>query len=186
MPALRTHLALLRGINVGGRNKVAMADLRRVVAGLGHSDVATYIQSGNVLFAAQGGDVADLAREIEEAVARETGVTAAVIVVTRAGLDRVIAANPFGHEPNPKAVHAVFLGQEPTTEQLAGLDRALQRTRDKGSRDTAEVVGEALYLWTPDGLGRSVLAAELNRKGNPTGTARNWATVTTLASMFEA
>ena len=81
---MATHVALLRGINLGGRNKVAMADLRTLVGELGHADVATYIQSGNVLFTApEDADCDALARAMTEAIAAKLGVTAPVVVVTR-------------------------------------------------------------------------------------------------------
>lgn len=189
---MRTHVALLRGINVGGRNRVAMADLREVAASLGHTEVTTYIQSGNVAFAGADPDAdsSALAAALEAAIAGRLGVRPAVVVVSRDELLRVVADNPFPDEPNPKAVHAVFFADAAAPDRVAAVAAAVERARAKGSRDEARVVGRALYLWTPDGLGRSVLAAELNRGagGGPSasGTARNWATVTTLARLLDA
>src|ERR1700733_6872923 len=95
-----THVALLRGINLGGRNKVAMADLRALVSELGHADVVTYIQSGNVLFTAPAGaDSAEVARAMTAAIAAKLGVTAPVVVVTREELGQIHADNPFPDEP---------------------------------------------------------------------------------------
>ena len=91
-----THVALLRGINLGGKNKVAMAELRALVGELGHTDVVTYIQSGNVLFTAPpDADSAAVARAMTEAIASRLGVTAPVVVVTREELAQIYAANPF-------------------------------------------------------------------------------------------
>ena len=106
--SMASHIALLRGINVGGRNKVAMADLRDVVAGLGHSGVATYIQSGNVLFTSDETDTAALGKALEEAIASKLGVQPSVIVLSREELARAVRDNPYAGEPNPKLVHAVF------------------------------------------------------------------------------
>ncbi len=188
---MRTHVALLRGINVGGRNKVAMADLRGVVTSLGHADVTTYIQSGNVAFAAADprAGTETMAAALEAAVTEQLAIRTAVVVVSRADLDRVVADNPFPHQPDSKAVHAVFLPVAPDADGTATVAAAVARVRAKGSRDAARVVGRTLYLWTPDGLGRSVLAAELNRGGahrapGGSGTARNWATVTTLVGLL--
>ena len=103
-----THIALLRGINVGGRNRVAMADLREVVLGLGYTDVATYIQSGNVVFASEEADTAMIAAALERAIAEHLGVRPKVVVLTHAELARVVADNPFPEEPNPRWVHAIF------------------------------------------------------------------------------
>jgi hypothetical protein len=96
-----THVALLRGINVGGRNRVAMADLREVVLGLGHTEVATYIQSGNVVFTSEEADTARIAAALERAIAEPLGVQPKVIVLTRAELAQVVADNPFPDGPNP-------------------------------------------------------------------------------------
>ncbi len=115
---MATHIALLRGINVGGRNKVAMADLRAVVAGLGHTDVATYIQSGNVLFTSGEADTEALAAGLEEAIASNLGVKPAVVVLSRADLARAVRDSPYPHEPNPKMVHAVFF-RGPVPERAA-------------------------------------------------------------------
>jgi uncharacterized protein (DUF1697 family) len=102
------HVALLRGINVGGRNRVAMADLREVALGLGHTEVATYIQSGNVVFTSEEADTATIAAALERAIAEHLGVQPKVIVLTRAELAQVVADNPFPDEPNPRWVHAIF------------------------------------------------------------------------------
>ena len=96
-----THIALLRGINVGGRNRVAMAGLREVVTSLGHTDVATYIQSGNVVFTSKEADTRVLAAALERAVAEALGVRPRVVVLSRNELSQVIADNPYPDETNP-------------------------------------------------------------------------------------
>jgi uncharacterized protein (DUF1697 family) len=186
--AVPTHVALLRGINLGGHNKVPMADLREVVASLGHGDVATYIQSGNVVFSAEQSDTAALAAALEEAIAETIGVRARVVVLSREELAQVVRDNPYSDEPNPKAVHAVFLSGPPGPDVAERVARAQQQVARQGSRDSAQVVGRTIFLHTPDGYGRSDLAAELIKLGqrktdSVTGTARNWATVTKLAAM---
>jgi uncharacterized protein (DUF1697 family) len=180
------YLALLRGINVGGRNKVAMAELRELATGLGHSDVATYIQSGNLVFTSDQPDAARLADALETEIADHLGVRPAVVVLSGAELAQVIADNPFPAETNPKCLHAVFRRDEVDKDAVAAVAAALQRAKQAGSRDEAAVVGRTLYLRTPDGLGRSELAAQLARSPvQAAGTARNWATVTRLMSMLE-
>jgi uncharacterized protein (DUF1697 family) len=169
-----THVALLRGINVGGRNKVAMADLREVVASLGHADVATYVQSGNVVFTAD----APRAGAIEAALEERLGVTPAVVVLSREELEQVVAGNPWPDERDGKRLHVVFSAGEPDAEVVAA---ALEKV---GGDDEAQIVGGTLYLHTPNGLGRSKLAAELARRGPKDGTARNWTTVTKLLAML--
>jgi uncharacterized protein (DUF1697 family) len=185
-----THVALLRGINVGGHNRVAMADLRRVVASLGHTDVATYIQSGNVVLSTDETDTAALARAIERAIADALGVRPRVVVLSRDELARSVDDNPYPDEPNPKLVHAIFLSEDPGPDLVERVAAAQRQAARNGGRDTAELVGRTLFLHTPDGYGRSELAALLTRgdSGNSagaTGTARNWATVTKLLAMCD-
>lgn len=182
------YVALLRGINVGGRNKVSMADLRQVVASLGHTEVATYIQSGNVVFTAPEADSGSLAEALEQEVARRLAVPSAVVVLSRAELARAVADNPFPGETNPKNLHAIFLRQAMDPDGIAAVAEAQQRAREKGGPDEVAVVGRTVYLRTPDGFGRSELAAQLARGSGlvATGTARNWATTARLLAMLDA
>ena len=186
---MATHVALLRGINLGGKNKVAMADLRALVGELGHADVVTYIQSGNVLFTAPpDADSAAVARTMTEAIAGKLGVTAPVVVVTREELGQIHAANPHPDEPDPKRVHAVVLSGPPAADLTAKLDAAAAQAAGKGDPSTVTAIGRTLYLHTPAGYGRSDLAAAVLRvvsspKAGVTGTARNWATMTKLLEL---
>lgn len=179
-----THVALLRGINVGGRNKIAMADLRELVGSLGHTDVATYIQSGNVVFTAAR-DTPRLAADLERAIAESLGVSPSVVVISRDELADVVRANPYPDEDNPRAVHAVFLPAAVGRDGADALAQILERAAADGNRDTAQLVGRVIYLHTPDGFGRSKLAELLARSTHPEliGTARNWATVIRLLDM---
>jgi uncharacterized protein (DUF1697 family) len=184
---MATHVALLRGINVGGHNKVAMADLREVMTALGHTGVVTYIQSGNAVFTTDQTDTAALASALEQAVADALGVRPAVVVLSREDLAQAIGDNPYADEPNPKCVHAVFFAQAP-----AGLADAIaaaqRRDAERGGHGAARVVGRTLFVHTPDGFGRSELALHLlGRRGSPAaaGTARNWATVRKLLSLCD-
>ena len=180
-----THVALLRGVNLAGRNRVAMADLRGVVESLGHTEVATYIQSGNVVFTAGARDTGAVAAALEQAIANTLRVRAAVVVLTRDELAAVVAGNPYPGEPDPKLVHVVFTAGEIGVEAAAAVAAAEQRARAKGSADEARVAGRVLYLHTPGGIGRSELATQLNRLGEPTGTTRNWATVGKLLALCD-
>lgn len=190
MTPMATHVALLRGINVGGRNKVAMADLREVVAELGHADVSTYIQSGNVLFSPDpaDGDPAALAAALAAAITAKLGVTAPVVVLSRDELAAVIAANPFPAEADPRRVHAVLLSGAPAADATAKIDEARSRSAAKGARDELVTAGRTIYLHTPDGFGNSELAAAVLRivtspRAGVTGTARNWATTLKLLDL---
>src|SRR6516162_5622506 len=124
MSSMASHVALLRGINVGGRNKVPMAQLREVVTSLGHTGVATYIQSGNVLFSTPETDTARLASALQEAISEEFGLAVSVVVLSRDQLAGVLARNPYPDEPKPQYVHVVFLGSEPTRDLLDRIKAA--------------------------------------------------------------
>jgi uncharacterized protein (DUF1697 family) len=178
-----THVALLRGINLGPHKRVAMPALRTLVGSLGHTEVATYIASGNVVFTA-GDPASALDDELEKAIADELGVSCRVVVLTCAELARVVADNPYPDEPDPKRVHAIFLTGKPGPEARTHLEQVQRKLGEKVGNDEAQIVGRTLYLHTPDGFGRSELAKTLSRPGGPAeGTARNWATVTKLAEL---
>jgi uncharacterized protein (DUF1697 family) len=189
---------LLRGINNLGGNKVGMAELREVVTSLGHTDVITYIQSGNVLFTprltdgATAGrmDTAAIAAELEAAIADGIGLRARAVVLSREELARCVQDNPYPDETNPRLLHAVFLPEVPGPGLAVWVANAELQVRAKGSRDAAQVLGRTVYLHTPDGYPLSELRRALARAGGPTsvavaGTARNWATVSRLIALCQ-
>jgi uncharacterized protein (DUF1697 family) len=181
-----TYLALLRGINVGGKNKVAMAELRQLAESLGHSDVTTYIQSGNLIFSSPDTDTDALADALEQGITQQFAVKSAVVLLSRDELARAVADNPFPDEPDPRRVHAVFRRDDRSPEALAAIAALQQKSRDAGSADELVIVGRTLFLRTPGGFGRSDLAAKLfSSRTQAAGTARNWATVTRLMTMLE-
>src|SRR5664280_3913599 len=183
MRACPTHVALLRGINVGGRNRVAMADLREVVTSLGHTEVTTYVQSGNVVHQpgcgrgrAGGGAGAADRRAAERAPAAGGAVS------RRAGGGGRGQPVPGRDEPQVPARtvprHRVRSRRGPRRRGRAAA-RCAAGQPGRGARGRAHVVP------APDGLGRSELAAQLARTGADT-TARNWATVTKLLARLDA
>jgi uncharacterized protein (DUF1697 family) len=194
---MASHVALLRGINVGGRNKVPMKDLREVVTSLGHTGVTTYIQSGNVLFSTADADTGKLAAALESAISERFGIWSSVVVLSRDQLTEVLASNPYPDEPNPRLVHVVFLSAEPPGDLLDRIATAERAAAAKGSRDTVQAAGHALFLHTPDGFGISELAQAVlriigtpaknakNKQSSLAATARNWATATKLLSLCE-
>ncbi len=192
---MATHVALLRGINVGGRNKVPMAELRQVVTSLGHTGVTTYIQTGNVLFSTASTSTTELASAVESAITGAFGVRASVVVLTRDELAGVLKDNPYPDEPNPKLVHVVFLNAGPPKDLLDRIAAAESAAAAKGARDTVTAIGHALFLHTPDGYGNSELAQALFRIISAPGqqkkaeslaaTARNWATATKLLTLCD-
>lgn len=185
---MRTHVALLRGINVGGHNTIAMSHLREIATSMGLADVATYVQSGNLVFRSSETDPEILATALEQRIAEHSDVRPGVVVLRRDELAQVVADNPYPDEADPKCLHVVFHRRDNEAD-AAFLAAAEQRAKAKGSRDEGTVVGRHLYLHTPDGLGRSELAAQLSRpQGARAGTAvttmRNWTTVTKLVALL--
>lgn len=170
-------MALLRGINLGARNKVAMPALRSLVESLGHRDVQTYIQSGNVIFTSPRGP--ELGAELEVAITKEFGFPVAVVVRSAKELDRVITGNPFlAAGADPSTLHVVFLGSPPKKGSVAGLDP------DRSPPDKFEVGSAEVYLHCPNGFGRSKLGVDwFERKLGGPATIRNWKTVTRLAEL---
>lgn len=177
----RTYAALLRGINVGGNKKVPMADLRAVLEGLGHGDVQTYLQSGNAVFSSAEQDTGVLARGLEAAIEARFGFRVACLVVDGPHLRAVAEACPFpAAELEGKQLHVTFFSEQPGAERFAALDAAgyLPEEYRLGDR--------VLYLYAPDGLGRSRLAEALARPAVVKGldaTTRNWNTVRKLVEL---
>jgi uncharacterized protein (DUF1697 family) len=172
-----TYIALLRGINVGGK-VLKMADLKQAVAGLGFEDVRTYLQSGNMVFKAAKTSNAEIAERIASAVKTHKAIDVKIMVRSAREWDRVIMGNPYPQaEEKPKTVHAFILDDQPGKDRVAIL-----RTKDAGSEEWV-IVGDALYLHTPDGFGKSVLGNLIERTLKVPVTARNWNTVRALKEL---
>jgi uncharacterized protein (DUF1697 family) len=171
------QIALIRGINVGRAKRVAMADLRALVEGLGYGDVRTLLNSGNLVFSTRAAPGAAAAR-IEKALAADLGVTALVTVLTAADLAAIIAANPLLEVAvNPSRLLVAVLrnpGDRPKLEPLLKQNWAKERLA-LGSR--------VAYLWCPDSILASPLAGAVNRILGDAVTARNWATMLKLHAL---
>ncbi|WP_030681601.1 DUF1697 domain-containing protein [Streptomyces cellulosae] len=176
-----TYAALLRGINVGGSRKVPMADLRALMEGLGHDNVRTYLQSGQATFAGDHGDEDSLAAELREAIEKRFGFVVDVIVRDHAYLKAVADACPFpAAELEAKQLHVTYFSAPVDEERFAEIDRAAYLPEEFRLGD------RALYLYAPDGLGRSKLAEHLSKPRLNKGviaTSRNWNTVVKLVEM---
>lgn len=172
-------VAFLRGINVGGRARVPMADLRVLAATVGLDDVRTYLQSGNLLFAMPSGGTEHLMGDLERAISERFGLTVRVLMRTIADLSAIVAANPMpGATANGSKLHVVFLAGTPSAEAVAALDA------DRSPPDVFAVLGGEIYVHYPEGSGRSKLTLEyFERRLGVAGTARNWNTVTKLVAL---
>jgi uncharacterized protein (DUF1697 family) len=173
------HAALLRGINIGPRQRIAMGDLRALVSDLGHTSVETYVQSGNVVFRSRSRSTAALAAAIEKAITEKLGLTVAVAVRSGPELAAVVAGQPFGDRgAGDKQLHVAFLSDEPGRKTVAAVDAAAL------APDEMRVAGREVYLHYPSGSGRSKLSnAFLERSLGVTSTMRNWRTVKALADL---
>jgi uncharacterized protein (DUF1697 family) len=173
---MTSYVALLRGINVGGTNKVRMGDLRAMFAASGFPDAQTYIQSGNVVFSATAKEAA-LVDRLEAVIEETFALQVPVVVRSRAQLAAVAAASPFAGAA-PTAVHVAFLSGRPIASAVAALDP------DRSPPDAFAVAGREIYLHYPNGSGRSKLTVDyLERVLGTRATARNWNTVTKLLAL---
>ena len=172
---MATYVALLRGVNVGGRAKLPMARLRELAGEIG-DDVRTYLQSGNVVLRSAA-PAADVRAALEQRVSAELGKPATVVVLSAAQLRRVRDANPFPDEPDPTKLHAVFLAERPPAAKLKAF------APEAWAPEELRVAGTTAYLRLPGGLGRSKLAAAVGKLLGVEGTARNWRTVEALVEL---
>jgi len=169
---------MLRGINLGPNRRVPMAELRALLSGAGYADVATYVQSGNIVLSSDAAPDA-VAAAVGELISERFGFEVPVIARTGEQLAAVLAHDPIeGAAADPKRYQVTFLARAPSREavqRLAGL---------AGDRERLAVHGRELYSWHPDGIARSKLALRLTAKElGVSATARNWKTVSTLAEM---
>jgi uncharacterized protein (DUF1697 family) len=174
------YVALLRGINVAGANKIKMNDLRQLFTGLGYTEVQTYLQSGNVVFAGPDEDPARLAKGIETAIVDELGLTVTVLLRNRQDLERVLASNPYlNRDENLARLPVTFLAELPAPARAAEL------RVPAGETAVFTLVDREVYLHCPDGYGRTKLNnAFIERKLGVAATTRNWKSVTALHDLL--
>lgn len=177
---MKTYVALLRGVNVGGRNKLLMEDLVNLLENAGSQEVKTYIQSGNAVFRNPTDNPAELSSKVGIGIKQTRGFEPRVLLLEAEDLRQAIITNPFTDaEDDPANLHVYFLEFTPQAPDLAGLDAL----RSEGERIALK--GKCFYLHAPSGAGKSKLAARAERLlGVPT-TARNWKTVNKLMDMAE-
>jgi uncharacterized protein (DUF1697 family) len=175
---LTRYAALLRGINLGSRNRIPMADLRALLSGLGLDGVRTHLQSGNAVFASDAGPE-PLHHRIEHAIAREFGLNVACLLRTHDELRAVIAANPLADVADDNSrFMALFLSEAPDPTALARNDPV------KLDPDGVRVGDRVIYQWCPNGFRDApAVGAYVEKHLRVTVTARNWNTVTKLADL---
>jgi uncharacterized protein (DUF1697 family) len=173
-------IVLLRGVNIGPRNRVPMPKLRNLLEEAGFEDVRTYVQSGNVVLSSTA-SAAQVARECERQIRKAFGLDIAVVTRTRAALAKVVERNPLGDvAENPKRYQVSFLDGKPSRAVLRKLEAAVVPP------EQFVALGREIYAWHPAGVARSKLWALLaGRDLGVTATSRNWTTVATLLAMAD-
>ncbi|MEU8033990.1 DUF1697 domain-containing protein [Streptomyces sp. NPDC049099] len=178
---MTTYAALLRGINVGGSKKVPMADLRTLLTGLGHTGVRTHLQSGQAVFTTGHGDEESLAAELSRAIEERFGFPVDVLVRDHTYLKAVAEACPFpAADLEPRQLHVTYFSAPVAPDRYADIDAAAYLPEEFRLGD------RCLYLYAPEGLGRSKLAEALSRPRLTKGliaTSRNWNTVLKLVEL---
>ena len=178
---MTTYLAMLRGINVGGKALVKMDALRLLVTGLEHSNVSTYIQSGNVIFDSRKGTAATIAAGIEARIVTDLGMQVSVMVRSGDELAGIVQKNPFLPGADPATLYVIFLASPPEGASLTRLDPK------QVVPDEFRVVGRDIYARYPNGYGRSKMTNTFfENRLRLRGTARNWNTVLKLATLAGA
>lgn len=177
---MATQIVLLRGINLGPRNRISMPALREALGEAGFADVRTYVQSGNVVLSAATRPQAT-ARKVERLIAEQFGLEIAVVVRTKAELARVVKKNPLRQvAKDPKRYQVSFVDRKLDAQTVRKLEAAV------GEGEALVVDGHEVYAWHGAGVARSKLWAVLAGRGlGITATARNWTTVETLLAMAE-
>ena len=176
------HVALLRGINVAGKNMVPMKALASLFADAGCTDVETYIQSGNVLFNATDAIGRRAASVVSRGISEQFGLQIRILTRTTAELRDIAAHNPFLRAgADPKTLHVVFLADVPEPSRSAGLDP------NRSPPDEFAIVGRQIYLRCPNGIGRTKLSNQyFDSKLGTVSTVRNWNTTLKLLALAAA
>ena len=173
------HVALLRGINLGGKNRLPMKDLAAMFTDAGCGSITTYIQSGNVVFEAPPVLARRIPARIEKAIADRFGYRVPVVTRTGAELHKVVRGNPFlraGAEAG--TLHVAFLARPPAAAKVKALDPG------RSPPDSFAARGREIYLHCPNGLGRTKLTnAYFDSKLGTISTVRNWKTVEALLEL---
>ena len=173
------YVAMLRAVNVGGRGRLSMPDLRAAVESLGHTRVETYVQSGNVAFTSRTASPDRIAAAVRERLVERCGIHTAVLVRSRADLAAVLAAGPFVPAgADPATVHVTFLLGRPAPDAVAAL------APFDVAPDRFVVLGSEVHLWCPGGYGRTKLTNTFfERHLHTVATTRSWRSVTALCAL---
>jgi uncharacterized protein (DUF1697 family) len=178
---MKIYIALFRGINVGGKNALPMKELVSVLGDLGARNVKTYIQSGNAVFVSPEKDNKRFSAKISSEIDKRRGFEPHVLLLELEDLERAMRKNPFPEAvTDPKALHAGFLASAPEKPNLKALEGL------KSDSERFQLIGKVFYLHAPEGIGRSKLAANVERLLGVPMTDRNWRTVSKIWELAQA
>ena len=176
-----TYIALLRGINVSGHNKIKMAELKQLFVDLSYNNITTYIQSGNVIFTSKEKNTSKIENNIIKAVQKNFGYDLKVLVITKKELKTVFNSNPFlrNNTLDITKLCVTFLSDTPKNDALPQLEEIAHK-----SDDEFVIINKNIYLHCPTGFARTKLTNNLfERKLKTDATTRNWKTITKLVEL---
>ena len=172
------YIALFRGINVGGKNILPMAELRELMSRLGLKNVATYIQSGNAVFHTAHSDLNIVSGLIQDSIKKQFGFAPNTLILSIDAFREAMANNPFPDGPSePKTLHLYFLAEPAHTIDWEGINGL------KADSEAVALTGDVFYLYAPKGIGRSKLAAKVEKLLGVPATARNWRSVVKIEAL---
>lgn len=178
---MSSYIALLRGINVSGQNKIKMTDLKQLFIDIGFSKVVTYIQSGNVIFQSDLLEISTIEQLIIKEIEKKFGYSIKVLVITKTHLTTIFESNPFLERENTDVtkLYVTLLNKQPDIKRIEQIEQ-LKTT----NQDTFVIIDKTVYLHCPIGYGRTKLNNNLfERKLNVDATSRNWRTISKLIEL---
>ena len=173
-------IAFIRGINVGRKNRIKMADLVKTLSLLGLKNIKTYLQSGNILFEHDSFDDINISDEIERKISQEFGISVNVIIRSVDELESIIKFNPFIKDLDiePSKMHVTYLREIPDKDIIFILEQF------KGENENLKFNGKEIYLYLPNGYAKTKLTNEFfEKKLKTVATTRNWKTTTRILEL---
>ena len=178
---METYIALLRGINVGGHNKIKMLELKQLFVDLGYFDIVSYIQSGNVIFNSKKLHTVEIEKSIIDAIEKQFAYSIKVLVLTKTELNTIFNSNPFilKHNLDVSKLSITLLNNKPELGEVVQIQDLVN-----SSDDTFEIINKSVYLYLPDGSRNTKLTNNLfEKKLKSSATSRNWRTITKLVEL---
>ena len=178
---METYIALLRGINVGGHNKMKMLELKQLFVDLGYLDVVSYIQSGNVIFNSKKLHTVEIEKSIIDAIEKQFAYSIKVLVLTKTELNTIFNSNPFilKHNLDVSKLSITLLNNKPELGEVVQIQDLVN-----SSDDTFEIINKSVYLYLSDGSRNTKLTNNLfEKKLKSSATSRNWRTITKLVEI---